>query len=122
MRVLKGCINEKRYRYEYVLNDNNDGACCQEPERGQGQGQEGQKQESQLVCTQDSTFREGGQTFIDDNLGLHKIGNPGNELAISMHLYSPPFNKCRIWMDERNGMRSSVSCMVNFSEYGSLLR
>jgi cysteine dioxygenase len=122
MRILQGCINEKRFRYEYVLNDNNDGACCQEPERGQGQGQEGQKQESQLVCTQDSTFREGGQTFIDDNLGLHKIGNPGNELAISMHLYSPPFNKCRIWMDERNGMRSSVSCMVNFSEYGSLLR
>jgi len=114
MRVLQGCINEKRYRYQYVLNDDNDGASCQEQEREQGQGQD-------LVCTQDSTFREGEQTFIDDHLGLHKIGNPGNELAITMHLYSPPFGKCRIWMDERNGGRSSVSCMVNFSEYGSLV-
>mmetsp|Transcript_25342 Transcript_25342/g.37537 ORF Transcript_25342/g.37537 Transcript_25342/m.37537 type:complete len:236 (+) Transcript_25342:328-1035(+) len=107
MRVLQGSINEKRYR-----NELNDGASCQ------GQGQEhGQE----LVCTQDSTFREGEQTFIDDQLGLHKVGNPGNELAISMHLYSPPFGKCRIWMDEKNGGRSSVSSMVNFSEYGSLV-
>ena len=90
MRILQGSINEKRY-------------ICQN---------------DSLVCTSDLTFSTGEETFIEDKLGYHKVGNAGNELAISMHLYSPPFEQCRIWMDEGDGRKSSTSCMCNFSEYG----
>jgi len=94
MRVLQGSINEKRYIRDAENNV--------------------------LVCTQDSTFRQGDETFIHDNLGFHKIGNNGEELAISLHLYSPPFGECRIWNDETS--ESSMSGMCNyFSEYGHLI-
>jgi len=95
MKILQGGINEKRYR----LDEN----------------------QQELICTKDSTFREGEIAFIDDHLGLHKVGNEGNELALSMHLYSPPFGKCRIWMDERDGGNSSIAHMCNHSEFGSLV-
>lgn len=96
MRVLQGSVNEKRF----VMDTEN----------------------NVLVCTQDSTFRTGEETFIDDNLGYHKIGNNGKDLAISLHLYSPPFGECRIWCDENNSTKSSMCRMRNyFSEYGHLI-
>jgi predicted metal-dependent enzyme (double-stranded beta helix superfamily) len=96
MRVLQGSINEKRY----IRDDEN----------------------NLLVCSSDSTFCQGDETFINDTLGYHKIGNNGEELAISLHLYSPPFGKCRVWKDENNGCESSISCMSNYySAYGNLI-
>mmetsp|Transcript_19495 Transcript_19495/g.28461 ORF Transcript_19495/g.28461 Transcript_19495/m.28461 type:complete len:248 (-) Transcript_19495:113-856(-) len=95
MRVLKGTVNEKRY----VENKVRDG----------------------FVCTMDSSFQEGSQTFINDNMGYHKIGNEGSAgQAISIHLYSPPFQKCKIWMDE-NDIKATTSRVCHFSEYGHLV-
>ena len=96
MRVLQGSINEKRY-----IRDSHSDA---------------------LACTQDSTFMEGDETFISDNLGYHKIGNEGEEIALSLHLYSPPFGECRVWRDETSSSKSSMSGMCDyFSEYGELV-
>jgi len=96
MRVLQGRVNEKRF----VKDTGN----------------------NVLVCTQDTTFHQGDETFINDNLGYHKIGNDGEDLAISLHLYSPPFGECRIWCDENDSSKSSISHMCNyFSEYGTLM-
>eukprot|EP01083_Nonionella_stella_P136801 416434_1 len=54
MRVLQGSVNEKRYVKDTENNV--------------------------LVCTQDTTFYQGDETFIDDNLGYHKIGNNAEDL------------------------------------------
>jgi len=43
-----------------------------------------------------------GIHFMHDNLGLHKIGNPDNIDALTLHLYSPPYNKCNLWLDIDN--------------------
>jgi len=104
MRVLQGSINEKRYKINGSTTTTTTTTTNKE-----------------LICTKDSTFQEGEIAFIDDHLGLHKVGNQGKELAISMHLYSPPFGKCRIWMDEKNGENSCISRMHNYSEFGSLV-
>lgn len=58
-------------------------------------------------------------TSVFFSLCIHKIGNPGTDVAISMHLYSPPFRKCKIWMDPSDCSMSSIASMYNFSEYGS---
>jgi len=60
-----------------------------------------------------------GVTYMDDSLGLHKVGNPDEHVdAITMHLYSPPFEKCRVWFDPTDASKSSVAVSTYFSEFG----
>lgn len=41
--------------------------------------------------------------FINNNIGLHKIGNPSKTReAISLHLYFPPLKKCNIYLNKNN--------------------
>eukprot|EP01083_Nonionella_stella_P071500 192075_1 len=107
MRVCQGSVNEVRYDLK----------------KGKDEEKEGESSSSpppvSFVCTMDTTFEENEITYIHDNLGYHKVGNPSNDLlAMSIHLYSPPFNKCKIWMDPCDAASSSMSYMCNFSEYG----
>ncbi|DBA04975.1 TPA: hypothetical protein N0F65_006977 [Lagenidium giganteum] len=60
-----------------------------------------------------------GVTYMNDSIGLHKIGNPSDVVdAITVHLYSPPYDKCRIWFDTNNAAKSSVAFSYYFSEFG----
>jgi cysteine dioxygenase len=62
-----------------------------------------------------------GSGALADSLGLHKVGNPTEELAVSLHLYSPPYSRCRIWLDEANMADSHTPVINYFSEYGQLV-
>lgn len=45
-------------------------------------------------------FNEDQIAYIDDSMGYHKIGNPNRDTgSVSMHLYTPPFSTCKVWMD-----------------------
>jgi cysteine dioxygenase len=91
MQVLQGEVQECRYRKD-DLSD-------------------------KLICTQEKTYRNEGLVFIEDSQGFHKVGNPSTSIpAVTLHLYSPPFQSCRIWLDENRGPSQSLMC--NFSEYG----
>ena len=57
-----------------------------------------------------------GDTYIHDKIGLHRVGNHGQDFAVSMHLYSPPFDVCRSF-NEKTG-KSKYCQMVFWSEYG----
>ncbi|GLD93592.1 hypothetical protein PINS_up002184 [Pythium insidiosum] len=60
-----------------------------------------------------------GVTYMDDSIGLHKIGNPRDDVdAITLHLYSPPYEKCRVWFDPEQANKSSVAYTYYFSEFG----
>jgi cysteine dioxygenase len=98
MEVLEGSIQECRYRVSSVKGDNT---------------------KQKLECTQDKTFNEGGIIFIEDSQGLHKVGNPGTRPAVTMHMYSPPFQSCKIWLDETK--KPSKSSICHYSEYGRLV-
>jgi cysteine dioxygenase len=51
-----------------------------------------------------------GVTYIDNSIGLHKVGNPDNNIkAITLHLYSPSYNNCKIWFDTNNYNNYSIS-------------
>jgi cysteine dioxygenase len=93
MRVLEGQVQECRYQKN--LGD-----------------------ASILHCTSDQIMSKGELVFIDDNLGYHKVGNPSStEPAITLHVYSPPFASCKIWLDE-NRKPCQSGAMRNYSEYG----
>jgi len=55
--------------------------------------------------------------YINDNIGLHRVENPSHtNPAVSLHLYSPPFQTCSSF-DERTGRKRS--CKVTFwSKFG----
>ena len=55
--------------------------------------------------------------LISDELGLHRMENPSNsEHTVSLHLYSPPFGKCKTF-DERTGHCNQVE-VTFWSKYG----
>ncbi|OQS00826.1 calcineurin-like phosphoesterase [Thraustotheca clavata] len=59
-----------------------------------------------------------GVTYMDDTLGLHKVGNPSTEIdAITMHLYAPPYEKCRLFFDPKDANKNSVAFATYYSEY-----
>ncbi|TDH68657.1 hypothetical protein CCR75_007473 [Bremia lactucae] len=90
VKVIQGHVNEVRYK----------------------------EQDNKLVETANVFFKS-GVTYMDDSFGLHKIGNPhAKDSAITMHLYSPPYEKCRIWLDPENVAKSSISVANYYTEYG----
>jgi len=102
MRVLHGRVRECRYK----------SSRDDEPDNGSGGG---------LVCTSDTTASAGDLVFIQDRLGYHKVGNPDpTQPAFTLHLYSPPIDRCRIWLDAEKDCSSSTEC-CNYSEYGEKL-
>ncbi|RLN57572.1 hypothetical protein BBJ28_00018331 [Nothophytophthora sp. Chile5] len=90
VKVIQGFVNEVRY----------------------------QRQDGKLVETSNVVLTS-GVTYMDDSLGLHKVGNPHAEIdAISMHLYAPPYEKCHVWLDTEHADKSSVSVANYYTEFG----
>lgn len=89
LRVLQGCVQECRYR-----------------ESSHG-----------LELTDETICQKGEVCFIEDSLGYHKVGNPGNEIAVTLHLYAPPFASCRLWKDA-DAIQSTRSNICYYSMYG----
>lgn len=79
-----------------------------------------EKKEDALCVTSVETFRDNkAVSYINDYMGYHKVENPSPTTpAITLHLYCPPFDKCKIWLDPKDASRTSRVCMCNYSEYG----
>lgn len=91
VRVICGAVNEVRY----------------------------EQQGEELVESSNTTLVQGGTSYMHDTIGLHKIGNASpDEPAVTLHLYSPPFYKCRVWFDTEDAGKSSEAHTCYFSEYG----
>lgn len=53
-----------------------------------------------LIESQKQRYKQGTIAFINDSIGYHKVGNPSpTKQAVSLHLYCPPFDSCKIWLD-----------------------
>lgn len=97
MKVIQGAIREKRY---IDTSKTKDGAT------------------QKLIQTSDKVVNEEQVAYIDDNIGLHKICNDGEQVAMSIHLYTPPIQKCRVWFSEDNALSYCTKEMTNDSEFG----
>jgi len=72
------------------------------------------REEGQSVPYRTTNFTEGGVTYMHDRLGVHKMGNPNSEeIACSLHIYSPPYHECLIF-DEVTGEEKKVSISVAY--------
>lgn len=54
---------------------------------------------------------------VPDSIGLHRVENVSHtECAVSLHLYSPPFQICQTF-DQRTGHKNTVK-MTFWSKFG----
>jgi len=65
--------------------------------------------ENVLEITNDVIYSEGEVTWMHDMMGYHKIGNPGEDVAVTLHVYSPPYETSTIFDSENNKMQVSCS-------------
>ena len=99
MRVLKGTLRESRYHLPADYD-------CKSP--------------TPPNLVKDTVYKAGEVTYMSDDLGLHRISNPGEELAVSLHLYTPP-NAARCGCNvfcERTGKKSHVEQNNYYSVLG----
>ncbi|KAK2576098.1 hypothetical protein KPH14_007433 [Odynerus spinipes] len=97
MKVLQGELCETRYAWPSVSEGSDDTKELEELER--------------------NTLRLNDICYINDSLGLHRVENPSTmNPAVSLHLYSPPFETCSVF-NKQTGRKTS--CKVTFwSKYG----
>ncbi|XP_078279875.1 cysteine dioxygenase type 1-like [Rhinoraja longicauda] len=71
----------------------------------------------EIVKKWEKVFHENQCTYINDSIGLHRVENVSHtEPAVSLHLYSPPFDSCHCF-DERTGYKNKVK-MTFWSKFG----
>ncbi|XP_060700535.1 cysteine dioxygenase type 1-like [Hemiscyllium ocellatum] len=68
----------------------------------------------------ETILQENQCTYINDSLGVHRVENLSHtEVAVSLHLYSPPFDSCNCF-DERTGHKKKVGVTFT-SKYGEII-
>ena len=66
---------------------------------------------------------DSGVLYMHDSMGYHKVGNPSDSIdAMTLHLYCPPFEKCRLWLDETKADKFSEGVSCFYSEYGERIK
>ena len=71
-----------------------------------------------LKCISQIDYHEGQLSYITDNVGYHKVGNPTQRPSVTLHLYAPPFETCQCWHSEQAIPTQGKN--INHSEYGIL--
>ncbi|XP_051875858.1 cysteine dioxygenase type 1-like isoform X1 [Pristis pectinata] len=75
---------------------------------------EGKKE---LTKKKETILQENQCTYINDSIGVHRVENVSHtEVAVSLHLYVPPFDSCHCF-DERSGHKKKVRVTFT-SKYG----
>jgi Cysteine dioxygenase type I len=104
MRVVSGAIHEVRYTQPSGLDHSQllQHTTKQLHQLNARDNVQSSSAGSLLVQTHERTLGpNNGVVFIADDLGYHKVGNPSRTIpAMSLHLYSPPPQSCRAWVQE----------------------
>ncbi|XP_063312996.1 cysteine dioxygenase type 1 [Pelobates fuscus] len=75
------------------------------------------KKNGAMVQKSEGVLKLNTCAYINDSIGLHRVENPSHtETAVSLHLYSPPFDQCHTF-DQRTGHKNVVK-MTFWSKHG----
>ncbi|NWH79824.1 CDO1 dioxygenase, partial [Piaya cayana] len=75
------------------------------------------KGNGEMTKKSERVLRENQCAYINDSIGLHRVENISHtESAVSLHLYSPPFDSCNTF-DQRTGHKHKVK-MTFYSQFG----
>ncbi|XP_041356416.1 cysteine dioxygenase type 1-like [Gigantopelta aegis] len=74
--------------------------------------------ESMMTKTTENVYNKNQCAYINDDIGLHRVENSSHSnKAVTLHLYSPPFEECQCF-DERTGhaCKSRVTFWTKFGK------
>ncbi|KAL2778675.1 cysteine dioxygenase type 1 isoform 1 [Daubentonia madagascariensis] len=75
------------------------------------------KKSNEMIKKSERILRDNQCAYINDSIGLHRVENISHtEPAVSLHLYSPPFDTCHAF-DQRTGHKNKVT-MTFHSKFG----
>lgn len=95
MKILQGTLKETRYRWP-------------EGRAGWTLGDPEDIGEEMRVLGTPMEYKTDELAYINDDLGLHRVENPSHiEGAVSLHLYTPPFDMCKVFDDNTSKVREA---------------
>lgn len=90
MKMMKGGLRE--IRYEFPKNE------------------EDKKETKNLKEISRTVLNFNELCYINDDLGLHRVENASaSEVAVSLHLYCPPFDTCSVFTNEGTRTKCQIS-------------
>lgn len=126
MRVVKGAVRETQYRREEETQSLTEIACSVANE-GQVAFIHGtQPRRRRLGRHRTPPLGSGCLRALRrltpptaDSIALHKVANPSEEeTACTLHLYAPPFRRCKLWTDPSDATKVLEPVITHYSEHG----
>jgi len=108
LKVLDGAVKEELYEWP---------ADCTTSDAREHLVIDEEKDNGGMKKWAEEEYESNSCAYINDSIGLHRVANPSHcDKAVTLHLYSPPFDECQCF-DERTGR--SISSKVTFwSKFG----
>lgn len=108
LKVLGGTVKEEMYEWpENLLTSHGE----------RGDREVGREEAEEMSPKDELVFQQEQCTYICDDLGLHRVENPSHvDKAVTLHLYSPPFDEC-LCFDQRTG-RHVPAAVTFWSKFG----
>lgn len=108
MKVLSGTLEETLYSWP-------EGASPMQPREATEADIAPRKpsHERQMTVLRKSILGRDEVTYINDSLGVHRIGNMTDQVAISLHLYTPPWAAkygCQIFNEKTGQVHRTTQC------------
>ncbi|KAF9956331.1 Cysteine dioxygenase [Modicella reniformis] len=116
MKILDGRLQETLYHWpDKVINESDN------PDSGMGSDNsddEEKEKDAAMKIKKETILKRNKVAYMHDKLGLHAVSNPlKSKGAISLHLYTPPYETCKTFNERSSKARSSGKC-VFFSDKG----
>ncbi|KAI9024333.1 RmlC-like cupin domain-containing protein [Phycomyces nitens] len=108
MKILDGELQETLYDWPCRVEESGESAditaAVAETEPTIGGG-------TPLNVSRDTVYHANQVTYVHDSIGLHRIRNPSQQQgAVSLHLYTPPYQLCKTFEEKTGKARSSGVC------------
>ena len=72
-----------------------------------------EKGDAKMTTTSTEMNKINSVSFMNDSLGLHQMKNPSSfDAAVSLHVYSPPFNRCKVFDMEGNEATGHINFFI----------
>lgn len=66
--------------------------------------------EDNLKVYSDETLNEGEVSYMNDQMGYHRIENPSDTKAMTLHIYANPIERCKVYNEDTS--RFEIATMV----------
>lgn len=105
MKILQGELTETRYEFP------------------RGDGGSGHETKKSMDVIAETTYSQNQVAYMSDDLGVHKVWNRNEDVAVSLHLYTPPNivkSGCYVF-EEHTGKETHVGTCEYHSIHGKIV-